>query len=77
MAEETEMKLAEIGESLDRGWVRKRKRNIIDEQIEATKAQAEKSKSDFNQIFVLSTLLWGMCLPLVNWSLCPASGHGF
>ena len=70
MAEGTEIKLAEIGESLDRHWVKKRKRNIIDEH--AAKEQAEQPRSGFNQVFLLSTLLWGMSPPpLVNWSLCP------
>lgn len=37
MAEGTEVKLAEIGKSLDGDWIKKRKKNLIDGQVEAAK----------------------------------------
>lgn len=37
LAEGTEVKLAETGESLLGGWIKKRKKNRIDRQVEAAK----------------------------------------
>lgn len=48
-----------------------------DEQIAAAEAQAEQSKSGFNQLFLLSALLWLMSPPLDKSSLHPDPGHDF
>ena len=65
LAEGREVKLAETGESLSGGWIKKRKKNLIDRQVEAAKVWAQQSKSSVSQISLLPTLLQIMPLPLL------------
>ena len=41
LAEGAEIKLAETGESLFGGWIKKKKKNLIDRQVEAAKVEAQ------------------------------------